>query len=88
MTPKAQREFKAKAHALKPVAMIGTKGLTENVIQEIDIQLESHELIKIKVAAQREDRLAIAKNLSETLRAELIDCIGNMVILYRKRAED
>ena len=85
MTPKQRREFKAKAHALKPVAMIGAKGVTDTVITEINVQLEHHELIKIKIAADRDNRKAIAESICEQLQAQLVDIIGGMVIVYRQQ---
>ena len=37
------------AHNLNPVVMISNKGLSEAVMKEINICLDAHELIKIKV---------------------------------------
>lgn len=34
-------------HALNPVVMLGDKGLTENVIEELERALNDHELIKV-----------------------------------------
>ena len=39
------------AHDYKPVVIIGGNGLTDAVINETDIVLETHELVKIKVNA-------------------------------------
>ena len=44
------------AHNLNPVVMIGNNGLTENVIKEIELNLNAHELIKVQVAG--DDRAA------------------------------
>ena len=54
------------AHSLSPVVMIGDKGLTENIFKEIEISLNSHELIKIKVAGDdRDARKAIYQSICE-----------------------
>jgi RNA-binding protein len=58
-----QRKYlKAQAHALKPVVMIGSQGLSEAVIKEAERALAAHELIKIRVLGDdrdvREDYLA------------------------------
>ena len=37
------------AHNLNPVVMIGNNGLTENVIKEIELNLNAHELIKARI---------------------------------------
>ena len=81
-----KQELKAKAHHLKPVVLIGTKGLTPAVINETDIALTAHELIKVKIqGAEKEEKQVIIAELRQQLHAELIQTIGNTAILYRKR---
>ncbi|HHT0592803.1 TPA: ribosome assembly RNA-binding protein YhbY [Legionella anisa] len=83
-----KKSLKAQAHHLKPVVLLGAKGLTEAVIAETDIALLAHELIKVKInGAEREDRLIMAAELCEQLRAELVQMIGNTVIMYRKNED-
>jgi len=83
-----KKSLKAQAHHLKPVILLGAKGLTEAVIAETNIALLSHELIKVKInGAEREDRLAMATELSAQLKAEIVQTIGNTVILYRKNED-
>lgn len=83
-----KRALKAKAHHLKPVILLGAKGLTEAVIAETNIALLSHELIKVKInGAEKEDRIEMAHELCQQLQAELVQMIGHTVILYRKNEE-
>ncbi|AWN72676.1 ribosome assembly RNA-binding protein YhbY [Legionella anisa] len=83
-----KKSLKAQAHHLKPVVLLGAKGLTEAVIAETDIALLAHELIKVKInGAEREDRLIMAAELCEQLHAELVQMIGNTVIMYRKNED-
>jgi len=77
--------MKGKAHALQPVIMIGQAGLTEPVLKEVELALNTHELIKIKVRAEREDRKLIQEALLSETRAELIQSIGQVVVIYRKK---
>jgi RNA-binding protein len=78
----------AAAHSLKPVVMIGQKGLTSNVVAETDQALNIHELIKVKVAADdKEARSAIIHELCSTLNANSLSLLGNVAIIYRKRPE-
>lgn len=89
MKPSERQTLKAKAHNLKPVILMGAKGLTQAVIDETEIALLSHELIKIKINGQeKEARKETAATLCNTLNAELIQMIGNMVIIYRKNMLD
>lgn len=74
-----------KAHALQPVIMIGQAGLTDAVLNEIELALKAHELIKIKVRAERDERKLIQEAIINTTKAELIQSIGQVVVIYRKK---
>lgn len=81
--------LKAKAHPLKPVVLLGSKGLTQAVHDEIDIALQSHELIKIKINGQeREDKKKMILDICEKSQAELIQQIGNIAVIYRKNLDE
>jgi RNA-binding protein len=88
ITEKQRRWLKGAAHALKPVVMIGQAGLTEAVLAELDLALDHHELLKVKISAgDRESRDAIIAPLVERSGATLINRIGNIAILYRANPE-
>lgn len=77
--------MRAKAHLLKPVVITGQNGVTLAVLNEIDLALEHHELIKVRVnAADREDRKTMIQQICTDSSAELIQAIGHVVTLYRK----
>ncbi len=83
-----KQSLKAQAHHLKPVILLGAKGLTEAVVAETNIALLVHELIKVKInGAEKEDRLIMAHDLCQQLQAELVQMIGNTVIIYRKNED-
>ncbi|MCX7115618.1 MAG: ribosome assembly RNA-binding protein YhbY [Gammaproteobacteria bacterium] len=78
--------LRAKAHILKPVVLLGAKGLTPAVMQEIDIALEAHELIKVKLTKQdKEARVTLAQTICQELHAESVQAIGLILVLYRKK---
>lgn len=80
--------LRAKAHHLKPVILFGAKGLTEALLQEIDIALNAHELIKMKLTGQeKEDRQHVLTEICEKLGAEPIQLIGNIAVIYRKKKD-
>lgn len=88
MDTSLKQELKAKAHHLRPVVLLGAKGLTPAIIDETNIALLSHELIKVKInGAEKADRQIIANKLCEQLQAELVQLIGNTAIIYRKNDE-
>ena len=76
------------AHHLKPIVSIGQNGVTENVSNELDIALNYHELVKIKLGAgDREQRQIIIEQLATDTGAELIQAIGKTMTLFRRNAE-
>lgn len=87
MNSEQLKQMKSKAHDLKPVIMIGQAGLTEAVNKEIELALDTHELIKIKVRAEREERKQIQQKICAETNAELIQSIGQVVVIYRKKPE-
>lgn len=89
MDSSLKQQLKANAHHLRPVVMLGNKGLTPAVIEETNIALLSHELIKVKInGAEKADRQLIAAEICDTLQAELVQLIGNTAIIYRKNEDN
>ncbi len=82
-----KRRLAAEAHALKPVVRLGDKGFTEAVLNELNIALDYHELIKVKIAAERNERQQITNELVNASKAELIKSIGQVIVLYRRNPE-
>lgn len=71
-------------HALDPVVMIADKGLNENVMAEIELALEHHELIKIKLRTERELRQAWIEQITQSTGAELVHQIGQVACYFRR----
>ena len=89
LTPAEKKALKAQAHALDPVVLIGDKGLTPNVVKEIDMNLNAHGLIKVRVAGDdREARLEYAQTICDETGAALVQHIGKLLVLFRPKAED
>lgn len=88
MDSATKQQFKAAAHHLKPVVLLGNKGLTPAVIEEINIALLAHELIKVKInGTEKAIRQQIANEICDSLQATLIQLIGNTAILYRENQD-
>lgn len=78
------RALKKLAHPLKPVVIVGQRGLGENVLNEIASNLDIHELIKVKLAgADKHERERLCTEIAEGLSASLVQVIGRMAVLYR-----
>jgi RNA-binding protein len=86
LNTKERQHLKARAHKLKPVVMIGNNGLTEAVHKEIDLALNHHELIKIRIQTEdRELRQQLFETIRDTAKAELVQKIGGIGVFYRLR---
>lgn len=79
-----KKHFRGIGHHLKPVVLIGSQGLSEAVLAEIDRALEEHELIKVKVHGEnREARHAVLDALPEATGCQLVTTIGGVALIYR-----
>ncbi|MDA1343724.1 MAG: ribosome assembly RNA-binding protein YhbY [Methyloglobulus sp.] len=83
MDAASKKKLKAQAHGLKPVIIVGQAGLTDAVLAETEIALNTHELIKVKIRAERDDRKQISEKICVSTGAELIQSIGQVTVIYR-----
>lgn len=73
------------AHNLNPVVMIGNNGLSESVLKEIEVNLNAHELIKIKVMGDdRALRTQMLTDICEQTNAIAVHHIGKQLVVYRQ----
>jgi RNA-binding protein len=88
LTAAERKALKARAHKLEPVVQIGAKGLTDEVVAEIDRALKAHELVKVRAAGmERELRGRVLDSICEKTQAEAVQQVGKVFVLYRKSDE-
>lgn len=84
LSNKQKQHLKGLAHHLNPVVLMGANGLTEAVLAEIEIALNYHELIKVKVVSEdRETKLLIVDAIVRETGAKKVQVIGKTLVLYR-----
>ncbi len=84
----SQRKYlRGLAHSYKPLVQVGKEGLSENVFAAIDTALEAHELIKVKIAAERDQREELVPVIEERLNCECVGTVGRIAILYRENSD-
>ena len=84
----SQRKYlRGVAHGYRPVVQIGKEGLSESVVRAIDGALDAHELIKVKIAAERDEREQIVPVIQVRLNCECVGTVGRMAILYRENPD-
>lgn len=84
LSKKQLKFLRARCHDLKPVILMGQKGLTEEVLNEIEIALTHHELVKIKLSVDdRELRKQVSSEICEQTQSEEVQSIGKTLSVYR-----
>jgi len=80
-----KKHLRGIGHKLKPVVTIADKGLTDNVMAELNRALNDHELIKVKLSlSDREAKQTTVEQACKKLKAELVQTIGHVIVLYRR----
>ena len=88
LTTKQRAQLRAMANTLPDTLIIGKEGVTEAVERELDVLLESHELVKGKVL---ESAMLTPRTVSEALcqscRANPVQVIGSKFVIYRPASD-
>ncbi|WHX99389.1 ribosome assembly RNA-binding protein YhbY [Neobacillus sp. DY30] len=88
LTGKQKRFLRSKAHHLDPIFQVGKGGVNENMIKQVADALEARELFKISVLQNCEDdKDVVAEELAAGTGAEIVQIIGNTIVLYKESVE-
>ncbi len=86
LSAKQKAYLRGLAHSLNPVVFVGKEGASEAVVRKVHLELLAHELVKVRVGEGAEEGMAaIATTLAEGCTAILVQRIGHVIVLYRKR---
>ena len=90
MLGESVRERVKRAHHSGPDVIIGKKGVTREVLREIDRRLEAKEIVKVKILrtgleAEGAGRRDIAREVARALGARLMGVRGRTFVLYRRK---
>lgn len=89
LSNKQKQYLKGLAHSLKPVLQLGSNGLTEGVLAEIENALSFHELIKVKVPSDdREEKEMIMNAIVGETKSIKVQSIGHVLVIYRASDEN
>ena len=83
LNPKQIKHLRKIGHSLSPIVTVADRGLVESVIQAIDEALDVHELIKVKVRLQREQRVALYGEICKKTGSIEVQNIGMILLIYR-----
>ena len=84
-----KKTLKIRAHALKPVVLIGQQGLSAAVLNELVQALAHHELIKVKLPQlERDEKSLLTAEIIAQSGAALVQSMGRMLTLYKEKEDD
>lgn len=88
LTKKQLRQLKSRVHHLNPVVIIGQNGLTDAVFKELEMTLDTHELIKVRLnAGDRDERQQMIDAILQRCSAELVSTIGHVAAFFRRNPD-
>jgi RNA-binding protein len=83
-----KRYLRSFAHDLKPVILVGQKGITPALLAEFDGTLAHHELVKVKLADDdRDERAQSIEAMRAHTGAEVVQAIGKTATFFRRNPE-
>ena len=89
LTARQRQQLKARAHALEPIVHVGTSGLSDGLVAEVDRALAAHELIKVRVGGDdRAAREALCDALATRTGAAPVQQVGKVLVLWRPRPDE
>tara|TARA_B100001250_G_scaffold277349_1_gene239818 strand:- start:7119 stop:7415 length:297 start_codon:yes stop_codon:yes gene_type:complete len=84
LTSANRKYLRALAHHIDPVVLIGKNGISDGVINSIEIALNSKELIKIKFRDFKDNKKKLSEGIEKHTGSSIVGIIGNILILYKK----
>lgn len=87
MNAKLKKRLRAIGHDLKPIVTVAGNGLSETVLAELNRALDDHELIKVKIVGDREERAEVSDAIAALPDTHIVQKIGGIVLLYRPARE-
>lgn len=85
LTNTQKRQLKGLASTLKVKYQLGKNGLTDSSIAMFENAIVAHELIKIDIMrGATENKMELALDLSSKLNAEIVQVIGNTIVLFKR----
>ncbi len=89
MTGKERAEWRRQANAIPAIFQIGKDNINDNLIEAVDAALKKRELIKLSVLETSElSAKEAAEQLAAATNAEVIQCIGRKLVLYREKPDE
>ena len=82
-----KKELRGIAQRLKPHIYLGKQGLTDPLLNEIEMALTKNGLIKIRFEITREEIKEVATQIAKKSQSEYIGGVGRIGIFFRDMPE-
>lgn len=84
ITGKQKRYLRGLAHSCQVIVKIGSKGLTADILLELDASLAHHELLKIKLPPlSKAQRDHVLQSICVATDSEVVQVIGHVGVIFR-----
>ena len=87
-TGRELRDLKARAQLLRPLMKIGKEGIGDAFLKTLEQELDYHQLVKVKFDEFKEQKKELVPVLAEKARAQVIMRVGNVAVLFRRKASE
>lgn len=88
LTGKQRSYLRSMANGIKPITQIGKMGLTDAFLEQLDLALDAREIVKVTILENSSlDAKDTANEVTQRIRAEFVQAIGNKFVIYRKNHE-
>ena len=89
LTGSQAKYLRGLAHGFKPIVFIGQKGITDALVESVELALNRHELIKIKFVdfKEKKQKKEMATAIGEKTGCLVAGIIGHVAILYKEHVD-
>lgn len=88
LSGKQRRHLRSLGHPLTAIVTVGKDGITEALTEALDVALQDHELVKVRVGGSAMvERKDAAGALAAATGSEVAQVLGNTILLYRQHPE-
>lgn len=84
LTGHQKAHLRSLGQTLEAALSVGKGGITPTVVRELERLLDKHELVKVRVLAERDDRPTLMNGLAAETRSRIVGSVGKVVLLFRR----
>lgn len=87
LTSSQRKYLRSQAHHLDPVVLVGKQGITDHLAESTSQALDARELVKVRFNDHKDQKKALAEDLSARTHSAIVGILGHVLILYREHRD-